>query len=68
MPIATIRKSGNSTILVLPPEILKERKLKVGERVEYQIFKKVNLKKWFGQGRKLKLDAQQLKNELRKEW
>ncbi|MBS3133578.1 hypothetical protein J4470_05675 [Candidatus Woesearchaeota archaeon] len=68
MPIAKIRKSGNSTVLVLPPEILKERNIHIGESVEYQIFKTVNLKKMFGQGKKLKLDTQKIKDELRKEW
>ena len=68
MPIAKIRKSGNSTVLVLPPEVIRERNIKVGETVEYQIFKKVNLKKLFGQGKHLSIDAQKAKDALRKEW
>jgi antitoxin component of MazEF toxin-antitoxin module len=68
MPIAKIRKSGNSTVLVLPPEILKERNISVGENVEYQIFKAVNLKKLLGRSKHLKINAQKAKNELRKEW
>jgi antitoxin component of MazEF toxin-antitoxin module len=68
MPIAKIRKSGNSTVLVVSPEIIKERKIKVGETVEYQIFKNVNLKRLLGRGKHLKLDAQKAKDELREEW
>ena len=68
MPIAKIRKSGNSTVLVIPPEFVKERKIHVGESVEYQIFKKVNLKRLLGRGKHLNIDAQKAKNELRKEW
>jgi len=68
MPTAKIRKSGNSTVLVLPPEFIRERKLNIGETVEYNIFKKVNLKKLIGRGRHLKINAQKAKDELRKEW
>ncbi len=68
MPEAKIRKSGNSTVLVLPPEIVKERHLRVGETVGFQIFKKVNLKKLLGVSKHLKIDAQKAKDELRKEW
>ena len=63
-----VRKSGNSTVLVLPPELVKERKVKVGEKVEFEIFKKVNLGSFFGEGKRLKIDTQKLKNQLRKEW
>ena len=50
------------------PEIIKERHLKVGENVEYQLFKKVNLKSLLGVSKHLKIDAQKAKDELRKEW
>jgi len=68
MLLAKVRKSGNSTVLVIPPEIIKERHLKVGENVEYQLFKKVNLKSLLGVSKHLKIDAQKAKDELRKEW
>jgi len=68
MPIAKIRKSGNSNVIVISPDVIKERKIKVGEVVEYQIFKDVNLKRLFGRGKHLKIDAQKAKDELRKEW
>lgn len=68
MPISKIRKSGNSTVLVIPPEFLREKNIKIGEDVEFQIFKKVDLKQLFGRGKHLALDAQKAKDELRKEW
>jgi len=68
MPISKVRKSGNSTVLVIPPEVVKEKGLKIGETVEYQIFNKVDLKKIFGQGKHLNIDSQKAKNMLRKEW
>ena len=68
MPVAKVRKSGNSTVLVISPEVIKERNIKVGEIVEYQIFKKVDLKPLFGRGKHLKINAQKAKDELRKEW
>ena len=68
MPLAKIRKSGNSTVLVLPSGIVKEKKLTIGEMVEFQIFKKTDLKKFFGKGKHLKLDTQKEKDLLREEW
>lgn len=68
MPLAKIRKSGNSTVLVIPPEVVKERDIQVGETVGYQIFKKVDLSKIFGRGKHLKIDAQKAKDMVRKEW
>ncbi len=68
MPLAKVRKSGNSAVLIIPAEVIKERNLKIGETVEYQIFKKVDLKPLFGRGKHLKINAQKAKNELRKEW
>jgi len=68
MPTARIRKSGNSTVLVIPPEDVKDQGLKVGERVEYMIFKKTDLSKLWGISKHLKIDAQKAKDELRKEW
>lgn len=55
-------------MLVIPPEDLKEQGLKIGEEIEYRIFKKVDLSKMFGSGKHLKIDAQKAKDELRKEW
>lgn len=68
MPIAKVRKSGNSTVLVIPPEEVKEKGLKTGESVEYILFKKIDLSKLFGRGKHLKIDAQKVKDDLRKEW
>lgn len=68
MPISKVRKSGNSTVLVLPPEFVNERKIVIGEEVEFEVFKKVDLRPLLGRGRHLKLNAQKAKNELRKEW
>lgn len=68
MPISKVRRSGNSTVLVLPPEFVKERNLTIGETVEFEVFKKTDLSKLWGISRHLKIDAQKAKDELRKEW
>ena len=68
MPIAKIRKSGNSTVLVIPPEEIKEKNLHIGETVEYLILKKGNIRKLWGRGKHLSIDAQKAKDELRQEW
>ena len=68
MPTAKIRKSGNSTVLVLPPHYVKDRKIKLGQEIEFETFQKVDLSKLWGRGKHLKIDAQKAKDELRKEW
>ena len=68
MPVSKVRKSGNSTVLVLPPEFVRERNLKEGETVEFEVFKKTDLSKLWGMHKHLKIDAQKAKDELRKEW
>ena len=66
MPVSKVRKSGNSTVLVLPPEYIKERGIHVGEEVSFEVFKKANLRELLGISKNLKIDAQKAKNELRK--
>ena len=68
MPTAKIRKSGNSTVLVLPPHYVKERKLRIGQEVSFEIIPKVDLSKLWGASKHLDIDAQKAKDELRKEW
>ncbi len=68
MATATVRKSGNSTVLVIPPEVIEEKKLRIGETVEFEIFRKADLRKFFGRGKHLSIDAQKTKDELRRSW
>ena len=68
MPTTKIRKSGNSNVIVLPPEYMEERDLKTGQTVQYEVSSKTGLQKLFGMGKHLKIDAQKVKDELRKEW
>lgn len=68
MPESIIRKSGNSTVLVIPANIVKQQKIREGEQVEFEIFRKRDLKSLFGKGSHLKIDSQAVKDELRKEW
>ncbi|MBI4155468.1 hypothetical protein HY498_05285 [Candidatus Woesearchaeota archaeon] len=68
MAISKIRKSGNSIVLVLSPNIIREKHIKVGDIVEYEVFKKIDLSKIFGRGRHVKIDPQKAKDMLREEW
>lgn len=68
MPTSRIRKSGNSTVLVLPPHYVRERKLRIGQEVTFEIIPKVDLSKLWGASKHLNIDAQKAKDELRKEW
>lgn len=67
MPISKIIKFGKSAALVIPPEYMREKGLKVGDVVQFEI--KFNpLQRLWGRGKHLKIDAQKAKDELRKEW
>lgn len=69
MPTSKIIKFGkNGMALVLPPEYVKEKNLKVGDIVKFEIFQNNALSKLWGAGKHLKIDAQKAKDELRKEW
>ena len=68
MPTTKIRKSGNSNVIILPPEYMEEKNLKTGQTVQYEVSSKTGLQKLFGMGKHLKIDAQKAKDELRKEW
>ena len=68
MPTTRVRKSGNSIVLTVPPHYAKERNIKVGQEVTFEIIPKVDLSKLWGAGKHLKIDAQKAKDELRKEW
>ena len=68
MPTAKLRKSGNSVVLVVPPDLLKQQQLAVGEIVEYLLVKKADLGAWFGKGKHLNINAQKAKDMVRKEW
>ena len=68
MPTGKIRKSGNSNVIVLPPEYMEERSLKTGQVVQFEVYSKLGLQKLWGMGKHLKIDTQKVKNQLRKEW
>ena len=69
MPIVKIRKSGNSTVIVIPAQMVKEKNIRPGEEVEFLLFKREGIKSFFGRGKHLKkLNSQKMKDMLRKEW
>ena len=68
MPTTRVRKSGNSIVLTIPPHYVKERNIKIGQEVTFEIIPKVDLSKLWGAGKHLKIDAQKAKDELREEW
>ena len=68
MVLAKIRKSGNSTVAVLPPHYVKERGIQIGQDVEFLVVPVSPLKSLFGRGKHLKIDSQKAKNFLRTQW
>ena len=54
--------------IIIPPEYMKEKNLKIGDIVNFEIFHANPLRKLWGASKHLKIDAQKAKDELREEW
>jgi antitoxin component of MazEF toxin-antitoxin module len=63
----TLRRWGNSFGIVVPVEIVRENRLREGEEITIKVERNKGIKEMFG-SLKLKKSAQQIKDELRKEW
>jgi len=62
-----IKRWGNSFGVIIPTDVIRKEKLKVGQKVDIILLKKSDvLKKTFGT-LKMKKSAQKIKNELREE-
>ena len=68
--VGKVRKWGNSLGVVLPKDFVKEQKLEEGDEVIVSRKKQVDLKPLFGllKGSKIKMTAQEFKDEARKGW
>lgn len=64
---ARIRRIGNSLGIIIPREEVNRKKLKEGDLVEVEVLRRVSMKEMFG-SIKFRKTAQEMKNELRKEW
>ncbi len=64
---ARLRKWGNSFGIVVPIDIVEKEKMKEGEEVIVEIEKKNSIKELFGTLKNWKIDAQRVKDEIRKE-
>ena len=65
--VAKLREWGSSIGLVIPKEIVRQESLKSGDEVVVEIKKAKTLKDLFGSLKSLKIDAQEFKDERRKE-
>ena len=65
-----VKKWGNSLGMIIPAEIVQNRKLKEGSTIEILIpeHKKMNIADLFGSLKDAKIDAQKMKDESRKIW
>ncbi len=64
---AVVRRWGNSVGVVFPKEFVKEKKLKVNEKVLINVVKEANLEKLFG-SLKRKMSGQEFKDMVREGW
>ncbi len=63
-----LRKWGNSFGVVVPTKEIKEENIKEGEEITVLLVKRSNaLRETFGTLKGLKIDAQKMKDEIRKE-
>lgn len=64
---ARIRRIGNSLGIIIPREEVDRKKLKEGDLVEVEVLRRVSTKEMFG-SIKFRKTAQEMKDELRREW
>ena len=64
---ARIRRIGNSLGIIIPREEVDMGKIKEGDLVEVEVLRRINLKEMFGSV-KFRKTAQELKDEMRREW
>ncbi len=62
-----IKKWGNSMGVILPKELVREKKLKENQKILIQVVEKADLSDIFGT-LKFKKSAQELKDEAREGW
>ncbi len=65
---AVVKHWGSSFGVVIPREVVLAEGLKEGEEIVLEIRRKKTIKELFGTLKDWKIDPQQLKDELRKEW
>lgn len=63
-----IKEWGNSLGVIIPNEIVIKENLKPHEEIVITITKKETLEDFFGKGKKLKIDAQKMKDDGRNIW
>ncbi len=62
-----IKKWGNSFGIIIPKEVIKEKKWKEDDEVTLLSVDTPSLKEFFGKAKNLKKSAQEIKDELRRE-
>ena len=63
----TVKRWGNSMGIIIPKEIIKEKKIREKEKIIVEIMKKADLSDIFGTLPR-RMSAQKLKDEARKGW
>ncbi len=62
-----IKRIGNSLGIIIPKEEADREKIKEGDLVEVEVLRCINLEEMFGSV-KFRKTAQELKDEMRREW
>ena len=63
-----IKEWGNSLGIIIPREIAIKEDLSPNDEVVITITKKDNIEDFFGKGKRLKINSQEMKDEGRKAW
>src|SRR3989344_8169093 len=62
-----LKKWGNSVGVIIPSNALKEENLREGEEIVVEVKKKSSIKDLFGSLKEWKINAQKVKDEIRRE-
>lgn len=64
---ATLRRWGSSLAAVIPPEVIRQEHLAPGDEVTLDVRKALTLRDLFGSLKGAKINAQRIKDEIRRE-
>ncbi|MDO8508539.1 MAG: hypothetical protein Q7S27_02535 [Nanoarchaeota archaeon] len=65
---ARLKKWGNSMAIIVPNEIITEKKLKENDEIIVEVFQKADISHTLGLIKKRKMSGQEFKDMVRKGW
>lgn len=63
-----LKKWGNSMAVIVPSQLIKQKKLRENDKIMIEVVKKADLSDIFGMIKERKMSGQKMKDMARREW